>query len=90
MKLGENSPPFCIVSVGSGARWIARLACFAIKLDEFPWEKKRAHTNKEQLMTKSKVGVGREGRIFVLAPALLPHPLSSGRFCLSAFNMISF
>lgn len=58
MKPEETAPPprrFRIVYVGSGERWMAPLACFAIELDK---SQKRVHTNKEQLMAKSSVRDG--------------------------------
>ena len=41
MKPEETAPPtpFRIVYVGSGERWMARLACFAIELDKSPRKK---------------------------------------------------
>lgn len=54
---GDSRPPprFRIVYVGSGERWMARLAWFAIELDK---SQKRVHTNKEQLMAKTSVRDG--------------------------------
>lgn len=73
MQLEKQPPPqhpHCLC--GQQVRLIAHLAGFASKLDKFFLEKRRVHTNKEQLIAESNVGVRSEGKNLCPPPSSSP------------------